>query len=400
MSEFTYQAMNSDEQLVSGQLTAANAAVALAQLESQGLRVLLIRQVNVSPAPPLPVAPKDLLLPNDRDHLLRNRLTELLDKRAVLAPALAAFSEELPTPRARRNLRALANQLQEGITVDELVQSPTVASRWLPLLGSSRSFGTSHLENLFAEAQRASDLRSQLVRSLLYPASVLSLALVVFIFLAVAVVPTISSVFDDFQLSLPLLTLQVVTISGEIRFHPLRSAFVLALCCLALYGVFYVIKRWVFTSRVLGVLFNGNSIQVGEMASFVRRLAEALNAGLPLPAALELSGRSSTHGWLRREATSLASAIAEGTPITTERLKYSSLPATVVYALQAGHDGQPNVRLLQEISENYSQRLSNRFNWATGFLPQLATLAVGAMVAVVVISLLLPLVSLINGLTG
>ncbi len=399
MREFSYQALTKDEELRTGQIAAASAAAALAQLESQGLTVLLIRQLE-SPAVAEPtasvVSPTGL---REEDRILRERLSEMLEKRATLAPALAAFAEELPRGRTRRDLHKLSVKLHEGVTVDELSQSRDLTTRWLPLLGSGGTVGSGPLQDVFAEAERESAIRTQLTRSLVYPVLVLLLSFFVVIFLAIAVVPTISSVFYDFGLALPRLTTAIVNFSDELRNHTWRFFLSLGVFCGILYAIFYLLKQWILPGRWLGAFLNGNSLQVTEMAGFVRRLAEALSAGLPLAAALKLAGRGSPHRWLRREAQSLADAF-ERDPMPAQRLKNSSLPATVVYALQAGPEGTPNIRLLQELSEIYSERVRNRFDWATGFLPQFSILAIGIVVGIVVLALLLPLVQLINGLTG
>ena len=136
------------------------------------------------------------------------------------------------------------------------------------------------------------------------------------------------------------------------------------------------------------------------MATFVRRLAESLNTGLPLPTALRLAGQSSGKPWLHREATALAHGLETDWAENERPLWAASLPASVVYALRAGPDGGPNIRLLQEMAEIYAERVRNRFNWSTGFLPQISILIVGFVVAMVALALFLPLRNLLNGLVG
>jgi hypothetical protein len=111
---------------------------------------------------------------------------------------------------------------------------------------------------------------------------------------------------------------------------------------------------------------------------------------------LRLAGRASGRGWLNREATSLA----QKTESSTEKPWSSKLPPILLYALRAGPGGRPNLRLLQELAELYAERVRARFDWSSGFVPQVAILAVGFVVAVVVWAMISPLVTLVNGLTG
>jgi type IV pilus assembly protein PilC len=398
MRNFTYQALTEDEQLRTGEIVAKSAAAALEDLESQGLTVLLIRQVEGPAAEP--VRPRQRALHETApEHLLRERVAELLEKRETLGPALAAFAEELPKGRSRRDLLSLSRRIQNGASVDELTEPPALTNVWLPLVGGESSIGTRHLQDVFAEAHRDYANRSHIARSLAYPAILFCVALGVLVFLGIFIIPTFGEIFDDFDLNLPGLTLFLVNFSHFLLRRPLEFLAILALVVLFLYGTITVIRRWLLPGRWFGFFLDGNSQQVSEMAGFVRHLAEALNAGLPLADALLVVGSNSKHRWLRWESLRLHDNLVSGVDSHTA-FQESALPATVNYALQAGPEGAPHVALLQTIAETYFERVRSRFRWATGFLPQVGILCIGIVVALVVIALYLPLVMLINGLTG
>lgn len=399
MRTFTYQALNEDEELRTGEIAAKNATAALQQLESQGLTVLLIRQVEGALAPESPQPRVRATSETAGEQLLRDRVAKLLEKRATLGPALAAFAEELPPGRARRDFNKLARQIQEGASVDELTEPPTLTNIWLPLIGSDSSIGAGHLQEMFAEAERDHANRTLVARSLAYPAILFCIALAIIVFLGVFIVPTFREIFDDFDLNLPRLTIFIVNFSYMLVHRPLEFFAILVLVVLAIFGVLTVLRRWILPSRWLGTIIDGNSQQVTEMASYARRLAEALNTGVPLADALVIVGGNSKHRWLRRESLRIGDQLFAGHD-SRDVFKDSALPATVNYALQAGPEGTPHIALLQSIADTYFERVRNRFRWATGFLPQVAVLCIGIVVAMVVMALYLPLVMLINGLSG
>ena len=404
MREFFYQALAEDQQLCTGQITASSAAAALETLEAQGLSVLLIRQIDEKTVavPTTPDRAHRLIRAstNAGTKVLIERVGEMLEKRAVIAPALAAFAEEMPSGRARREMSDLATRIHAGSTAEEFAQSPNFARTWLPLVGNQSTVGGAHLQDVLAEAERVNANRTQMKRILAYPVTVIVIAFLVFVLLAVMVVPTFDDIFDDFNLRLPGTTLMVMGFSRLVRFNPFMFIGVLLVGC----GVFYlclkILREWILPGRMLGVFLNGNSQQVAEMAVFVRRLTEALSTGMSLVDALELVGLNSRHRWLRHEAQQLADGIAHDPGDSQRFLRRSSLPATVAYALQAGPEGTPHVPLLEALAETYTERLRGRVNLATGFLPQFAIMAVGIAVGIVVMALFIPLVELINGLTG
>lgn len=395
MPDFSYQALTNDKAVTSGRIAAESAAAAVALLEAQDLLVLMIRQLAEGESQSEAI---DLGLPSTEheEDILLTRAEQLLERRATLAPALAAFAAELPGGRSRRELQRFAHRLAAGAPADELFRSPTMIANWLPLLSGNATLGsTGYLRRLFAEAGRESAIRLQRARIFAYPLAVGGLALAVLAVLSVTIVPILGSILDDFGLELPDLTRLLLAFSHKLRTSP---AFVAALVALLTAGYFLV--RWVVTSGTFDMVFagftKGSSRQVTAMASFTQRLAEALISELSLPAALRLAGRASESRWLNRQAQQLANDV-EMQPTPPWR---SKLPRTLIYALTHGPRGGPNVRLIQELSQMYTERVAARFDWTSGALPHLAIVAVGIVVLFVVVALYQPLVELLTGLTG
>jgi hypothetical protein len=162
----------------------------------------------------------------------------------------------------------------------------------LPLLGSTSSLGSrSFLTDLFAESSRESAARNQRTRLLAYPLLILAASLAVFLILIVLVVPTFISVFDDFELPLPSLTVLIVRLSETIRFHFGQALLVVASFVAAAYVLYRLLKALRFPGRVFDALTKGSSRQLTIMAAFVRRLAELLKTGLSLPTACALPAK-------------------------------------------------------------------------------------------------------------
>ncbi len=404
MPDFIFEAVTKDNEAEIGQIAAASAAAALAELESRGLTVRSLQQVEHEEAasdasPSLAVEPNGADVSDDQ--FLRERITAILEKRETLAPALTAFAEEMPLGRRRRELRGLAARLRNGVTVDELCQAKDRTTIWLPLMGGSSSLGTGRLlSDLFAESSRENAMRSQWTRLFAYPLFILVASIAVLVFLTAMVVPTFGDIFDDFEMDLPEMSILVVSLSNEVRFHSGRLLVITAGCVLTVYVALRLLRALKFPGRILGALTKGNSRQLTVMVSFVRRLAESLNTGLPLATALRFAGQSSASPSLRREAATLAQDMETRRADSEQPRCPAGLPPSVFYALHAGPNGEPSVRLLQEMSEIYAERVRNRFDWSTGFMPQIAILFVGLAVGFVVVALFIPLVELINGLTG
>lgn len=402
MPEFSYEALNQDNQPTSGCESAESVSAAIANLESQGLRVTSIHQIDLETADSEAATENHPTLEkatSDDQQELRQCVAEVYEKRDILIPALSAFAEELPRGRSRRVLCNFVSKLSSGTTVEELCKSEGPIATWLPLL-SCQTSSKSLLSDFFIEATHESENRAQWVRALIYPLFVLFAALVVFVFLCIAVIPTFRSIFEDFDMNLPDITIGILSLSDLILHHSLKLVAAILVGGLTLYLLFRFLSVWGLTGRIWGGLTTGNSQQVTATARFTRRLAEALKAGMALPTALRLAGRA--EGWSKTKQAALH--LANDAEQENFNLKESPwarhLPATVVHAMQAGPDRKPNILLLQHLATLYTSRVRDRCDWSTGFMAQIAIAGMGLTVGVVVLALFLPLVQLINGLTG
>jgi len=412
MPEFVYEALHQqppEDQPgpVGGRVSAENVSAAIAELESQGLVVQSIRQVKpeddrASSGPTRPAEEHGLpwIPPADR-AMLQQRIAQVLQRRDVLTPALAAFAEEMPPSRYRRELRELIARLESGTTAEEFCTSPDLATSWLPLLaGSGSPTGTGRmLQEMLAETNHEKEIRRRRLRVWAYPLVVTMLAFGVLAFLAIVAVPVFSDIFQDFQLDLPKLTLGIIWFSDAIRFHPLSLLLSLAGLVATMYVIARLVPTWRPTAEVWGYFTRGGTRELAALASFTQRLAELVRAGLSLPTALRLAIQDCSRVRLRRAVNELATYAEDERVALSGSSIAKVFPSTLVYALQSG-DGKPNVCLLDELAGLYADRVRNRVNLSTGLSSQFAVVVVGIVVGLIVLALLLPLIALIEGLTG
>src|SRR5690606_4536186 len=135
------------------------------------------------------------------------------------------------------------------------------------------------------------------------------------------------------------------------------------------------------------------------MASLVGSLADLLEAGAPLPKAIELAGRSSGHAHFQHVAKQLTRHLHEGHASLAQSPHAASLPGNVMLAIEPADHASPNITLLRELAAVYRDRASERTEWTSGLLGAFAVLVVGIVVAIVVVALFAPMVELTTGLT-
>jgi type IV pilus assembly protein PilC len=397
MTPFRYQALDASGQLVAGQIEAENASQAIAQLEATGLVVQSIAS-----------AASDLTSAGARSALqgvaaaeqpaLHVLMERVLAQAKPIAPALRAYAQEMPDARGRRQMLDVVRVLLGGNVDKAIAALQAQPEYWIPLVNFAATPSPARgLREFFAELQSIGALRRHHARAFTYPLLVACIAAGVFIALSIIVVPTFREIFADFGLSLPKLTIWIISLSDWITSGQflITAAIVIAVVVLLKTIVRALpasVRDW-FADDI-GLPW-GRSM---ALARFSRFLADLLEAGLGIPAALRIAGFASNKPRLQRAAARLADALHSDKTAPPPDQRY--LTTTVLYALSSDMPITSCVRLLREVSDCHAERRSALLSWTRGFAAPIAVAVIGIFVGIMVLALFLPMVSLINNLSS
>jgi type IV pilus assembly protein PilC len=399
MPAFHYQALNADQRLISGELTASTVDEAITQLRATGLAVQSISLVSPTPAS----ASATVSLPpagNVEQSTLQAHMVRVLEQGKPIAPALRAYAEEMPRGRRRRQLSQVVDVLERGDSAEATIALSALPEYWIPLLSAattSRDPGRI-LREFLSESRQADELSRQRWLTFAYPAFIVGIAAAVFVALSFIALPFFETVFRDFNLELPAFTRVVMTLASWVTGG---QALVFALICGVVGTLLWSLRRRLPNSvhSYFPARFSLPWGQGAAIAKFARFTADLLDGGLSIPDALRIAGFATKRLQLRAAAWRLASEITSG----RERMQPADehpLTNTFLYALHADMPTSARIHLLREISNCYSTRSRMFFSWTRGLIEPLSICAVGLVVGGVVIALFLPLVSLIQGLSN
>jgi type IV pilus assembly protein PilC len=399
MPAFRYQALNADQRLITGELSAATVEQAVTQLHSAGLAVQSISLISPTPTHvPAGIAPT--VDTNVEQAALQTHMVRVLEQGKPIAPALRAYAEEMPRGRRRRQLCQVVDVLQRGDSAEATTALAALPEYWIPLLSaatSSRDPGRV-LREFLSESQQADELYRQRWLTFAYPALVLGIAAAVFIALSFVALPIFQTVFSDFNLELPAFTRVVMTLASWVTDG---QALIFVLICGALGAILWTGRR-LLPASVRSSFNSRFSMPWGRrtaIAKFARFTADLLEGGLSTPDALRIAGFATKNPPLRAAAWRLANEIASGSQ-RAQSADERPLTATLLHAINADIPASARINLLREISNCYAARTRMFFSWTRGLIEPLSICAVGLVVGGVVIALFTPLVSLVEGLSN
>ena len=257
------------------------------------------------------------------------------------------------------------------------------------------------LQRLSTHIEKAVKLRRAVKSALIYPSVVVFIAAAVITLLLWKVVPIFATLFAGLEVALPLPTRIVIGMSNAVANFALPAMIFLGL---AGYGMklFYgtpqgrlLIDRIILRLPLVGHLMR--KISVGMVT---RTLGTLLFSGVPMLEAMEITARTSGNAVVENAILRVRLAIEAGRTIVDPLRETGVFPNLVVQMIGVGEQTGTLDSMLQKIADFYEDEVDVAVGDLLTAMEPLIILFLGVVVGGVVISMYLPLFSLIGKLAG
>ncbi|MEO8494095.1 MAG: type II secretion system F family protein [Planctomycetota bacterium] len=403
MKQFRYIAEDAKGTRHEGELSAVSDEAARQQLGRRGLRV-----VKLEPASGDDGVPVAKLSRRESEGVVV-ALAELSNSELPLAEGLRAAAAESVSPRVARALRQIAGDIERGYALESIMSErgqflPPHVRGLIAAASQTRRMGVA-LDDLVEHHRATREVWSKVLGAIAYPMIVLAMTVFVLGFLPVFVVPQFKQMFEEFGLQLPAITRAVISFSDAILWlgngpgvwvaAPFATVLVVWIV-LACFGIGTPAShRLTTTIPLIGPIW-----QWSGTAAFARLLATLLEYGVPLPQALLLTRDGVRDPDVREVAVLFSKGVEQGRSLSELLAESNRLPASITPFVRWGERTGQLPEALHAVSEMLLQRVQMRALLLRSIAPPVVFILVGILVGFMVISLFMPLVSLITGLSG
>ena len=258
------------------------------------------------------------------------------------------------------------------------------------------------LQRLSTYIEKNVKLQRAVKSAMVYPIGVLSIAGGVIILLLWKVVPIFATLFAGLGAELPLPTKIVINLSnfvGSIFGFLILVVFAAIIFGLkAWYGTTqgrYAIDSVILKLPVLGILMRKIAV-----ARFTRTLGTLIASGVPILEGLDITAKTAGNAVVERALNNVRKSLEEGKSLT-EPLKDSEVfPGMVTQMIAVGEQTGAMDAMLSKIADFYEEEVDAAVKDLLTALEPIMIVVLGLVVGGVVISMYLPLFSLIGKLSG
>jgi type IV pilus assembly protein PilC len=313
--------------------------------------------------------------------------------------------ELLSRRQKNRNLRSILENVRERVRNGELLSeafrhaAPGAVPRLYTttLLAGEKSGNLEEVLNRFIAFQRLTlAFRKKLVASLIYPALLITMVVLMFTFLLSYVVPQFQSLYSQLgNGQLPEITVFVLNV-GQLAKH----WFFAIVGGLAL--LIFIFWRWSRTDAGsmtidkfrLGLPVAGEIWLKYQVALFSRTMATLLSGGLPLVQALETAGSSLESKLLSNAILEAVQKVREGRSLSRSLEETGVFPELAFEMTEVGESTGALPAMLTSVAEFFEEDVQTALSAALSLIEPLILIVMGCVVATVLIALYLPIFSL------
>ena len=294
-----------------------------------------------------------------------------------------------------RVLEDVRQRVKSGEPLSQAFEAQKVASRiyTTTLLAGEKSGNLEEVLGRYIAFQRISmTFRKKLLASLVYPALLVAAMMVLLSVLILFVVPKFGDMYRELHAELPVITQFMLALGQSAQqYFPLIA--------LALAGGGFLLWRWQTTEagaaqidRIrLSVPLLGGIWLKYQIAMFARMLATLLQGGLPLVNALETAGTSMESRSIARAVTTAVTRVREGRTLARSLEETRVFPELSIGMVEVGESTGALPQMLTSVAEFYEEDVQTALAAALSLIEPLILVVMGTVVAVVLISLYLPI---------
>ncbi len=397
MAVFVYTGRTRSGQTITGEMDAPTREAVVGKLRTQQVVATNVRG-----------KPRDITIPgfgggvDEKEIVVFTRqFATMIDAGLPLVQCLEILASQQDNKVFKKTLTEIRQSVEGGLTfAAALKQHPKIfTSLYANMVEAGEAGGIldTILNRLAVYMEKAMALKKKVKSAMIYPSTIVSVAVLVVIFLLIFVIPTFKSLFEGFGAALPLPTQIVLEMSRIVRSYALYG---LGVIIAAVVGIRMWYKtpsgRLAIDSFMLKTPVFGILIRKVAVAKFTRTLGTLISSGVAILDGLDITARTAGNKVVEMAVLRTRASIAEGKTIS-EPLKASGVfPPMVVQMIAVGEQTGALDAMLGKIADFYDDEVDNAVSNLTALLEPMLMVFLGVVIGGVVIAMYMPIFKLVT----
>jgi general secretion pathway protein F len=401
MAMFEYKAATTTGEVVNGVLSGSTRSQVVEQLQALGhipIRVDESTARESTGAKQRFQWRRQKVSADDIGDMTRD-LSTLLKAGLPLDRALSILTDLADNEAVAALLGDVRERVKEGSTLADAMeeQGPVFSRFYISLLRAGESGGALEvvLERLADHMESSKETRNALTSALIYPAILVVVAVVSIFILLGYVVPQFTEMFDGMGEALPLSTRITIAVGEGLQ------AYGWLLILFVAGGLWFMRKQlanpasaYKWHALLLRLPVAGAIVVKMEVARFAHTLSTLLHNGIPLLKALIIVKDTMGNRVLSTGLEKVASGLKEGQSLAEPLSQVPYFSSFAVHMIRVGEESGELEQILQQVALTFDRDTQVTIKRAMTLLEPMLILVLGVVIAAVIISILVAILSI------
>jgi type IV pilus assembly protein PilC len=402
MAVFSYTGTNRAGTAVKGEQIANSKAEAQALLRRQQISVTKISEKGKEFALPTfggGVSSKELAI-------FTRQFSVMIDAGLPLVQCLEIMAGQQENKAFQKVLTSVRTSVEGGATLSAAMRpfDKVFSPLYVNMIEAGETGGIldTILQRLSTYIEKDVKLKAAVKSALIYPVSVMTIAILVVVGLLWQVVPIFAKLFEGMQVTLPAATTFVINLSNFIgSIYGLLIVFVLVAVGVAL-KVYYGTAngRMVIDTVLLKLPLFGIILRKIAVARFTRTLGTLISSGVPILEGLDITARTAGNAVVEKALLDVRKAVEAGRNLMDPLRDSGVFPGMVTQMVGVGEQTGAMDAMLQKVADFYEDEVDSAIKNLLTLMEPMMIAFLGIVVGGIVIALYMPLFELIGKLSG
>jgi type IV pilus assembly protein PilC len=421
MATFAYEAMNSSGQEVKDEIEAATSEEAIKRIRDKGFFPTKVKEkaakksakkkAAAEAAGPIQKKRKMPIsiggVPRKQLVTFTRQLSTLQDAGLPILRSLQILEEQQRPGLLKAIIGGVADEVEGGGTLsDAMANFPKAFDKlYVNMINAGEAGGVLDLilARLAEFMEKAAKLKKKVIGAMIYPCVVITIAVGIVSMIMIVVIPKFKSIFSDFHAELPAVTQLLLTISNwfaaeygwaYVLIGPVVFLLIIKLIRMSEGGK-YAVDKVKLMIPILGGILGKTAI-----ARFTRTLGTLISAGVPILDAINITKETCGNEVYTRALTKVHDAIREGESMADPLRATKVCDAIVVNMIDVGEETGDLDKMLIKVADNYDSDVDVLVGSLISIMEPVMVVVLGVIVGFIVIALFMPMVTLIESISG
>ena len=397
MAQFAWKGKTRQGEQREGVLQAKTRDEALATLRRQGVLQPSVAEKG-----------KELAIPKFRRGVSRKdvaiftrQFSVMIDAGLPLVQCIEILASQQPNRAFAAMLTEVRQDVESGATLADALRKHPKAfdDLYCNMVAAGEAGGIldTILQRLSQYIEKAVKLKAAVRSALIYPVSVICIAIVVIWVILTFVIPVFADLFTGLGAALPLPTRIVVTLSNFMRAWWWLIALLIGAGVFSLRAYYKTDKgRHAIDRLMLKVPIIGTLLRKIAVARFCRTLATLTSSGVPILDGLDITARTAGNAIVEDAIQDVRRAVEQGRTISEPLGQTGVFPQMVIQMVSVGEQTGAMDTMLSKIADFYEDEVDEATANLLSLLEPLIILFLGASIGGIVVAMYMPMFSLIS----